>query len=131
MKYAPCSAFAGISSETRVGAKDDTPEITTMKFHWKVLLKIHWTIPLESSTGKVTTLGKFPEGTKCATSVNVQLPCLRKDLRTGSISRDIVNFPSELCRRRSGIFTEVARLVPPGTITRTLAGYRPETMRLP
>ena len=32
----------------------------------------------------------------------------------GSISRDIVNFPSELCRRRrSGLFTEVARLVPP------------------
>ena len=54
-----------------------------------------------------------PEGTKCATSVNVRLPCLRRDLRTGSISRD-VNFPSELCRRRSGIFTDVARLVPPG-----------------
>ena len=44
----------------------------------------------------------YPEGTKRATSVNVQLPCLQKDLRTGSISRDIVNFPSELCRRRSG-----------------------------
>ena len=28
-------------------------------------------------------------------------------------SRDIVNFPSELCRRRSGMFAEVARLVPP------------------
>ena len=27
---------------------------------------------------------------------------------------DIVNFPSELCRRRSGMFTEVARLVSPG-----------------
>ena len=44
-----------------------------------------------------------PEGTKRATPVNVQLLRLRKDLRTGSISRDIVNFPSELCRRRSGI----------------------------
>ena len=53
-----------------------------------------------------------PEGTKHATSVNVQLPRLRKDRRTGSISRNM-NFPSELCRRRSGMFTEVARLVPP------------------
>ena len=32
---------------------------------------------------------RLPEGTKCATSVNVQLPCLKKELRTGSISRDI------------------------------------------
>ena len=54
-----------------------------------------------------------PEGTKRATSVNVRLPRLQKDLRTGSMSRDIVNFPSELCRRRSGMFTEVACLVPP------------------
>ena len=35
---------------------------------------------------------------------------LQKDLRTGSISRDIVNFPSELCMRRSGGFAEVACL---------------------
>ena len=55
-----------------------------------------------------------PEGTKRVTSVNVQPPCLWKDLHTGSISRDVVNFPSELCRRRSGMFTEVAPLVPPG-----------------
>ena len=55
-----------------------------------------------------------PEGTKRATSVNVQPPCLQKDLHTGSISRDIVNFPCELCRRRSGMFAEVARLAPPG-----------------
>ena len=55
-----------------------------------------------------------PEGTKRATSISVQLLRLRKNLRTGSISRDIVNFPSELCRRRSGIFTEAARLLPPG-----------------
>ena len=48
-----------------------------------------------------------------ATSVKVQLPCLQKDLRTGSISRDIVNFPSELCRRRSGLFAEVAHLLVP------------------
>ena len=56
---------------------------------------------------------RYPEGTEHATRINVQLPCLQKDLRTGSISRDIVNLPSELCRRRSGVFTEVARLVPP------------------
>ena len=55
----------------------------------------------------------YPEGTNRATSVNVQLPCLRKDPRTGSISRDIVNFPTELCRRGSDMFTAVARLVPP------------------
>ena len=45
----------------------------------------------------------IPEGTKRATSVNEQLPCPQKDLRTGSISRDVVNI----------MFTEVARLVPP------------------
>ena len=62
---------------------------------------------------RTLTWGSFvPEGTKCATSVNVQLPCLQKNLRTGSISRDIVNFPN-LRRHRSGMFTEVARLVPP------------------
>ena len=44
----------------------------------------------------------------------MQLLRLWKGLRAGSISRDIVNFPSELRRRRSGMFTEVARLVPPG-----------------
>ena len=55
----------------------------------------------------------MPEGAKRATSASVELPCLRKDLRTGSISRDIVNVPSELGRRRSGTFAEVARLVPP------------------
>ena len=53
----------------------------------------------ESSTQAQAT-SHDPEGTKRATSVNVQLPCLQKDLRTGSISRDIVSFPSELCRRR-------------------------------
>ena len=42
------------------------------------------------------------EGTKRATSVNVQLLRLQKDLHKCSISRDIVNFPSELCRRRRG-----------------------------
>ena len=54
-----------------------------------------------------------PEDTNRATSVNLQLPRLRKDLRTGSISRDIVSFLSELCRRRSDMFAEVARLVRP------------------
>ena len=56
-----------------------------------------------------------PEGTKRATSSSVQLLHLRKNLCTGSTSRDIVNFPSELCRRRSGLFTEAARLAPPDT----------------
>ena len=39
---------------------------------------------------------------------------LRKDRRTGSISRDVVNFLSGLCRHRSDTLTQVARLVPPG-----------------
>ena len=43
-----------------------------------------------------------------------QLPRLQQDLRAGSISEDIGNFPSELCRRRILMFAEVARLVPPG-----------------
>ena len=42
-----------------------------------------------------------PEGTRRATSVNVQLLRLHEDLRMGSISRDILTFPS--CRRRSGM----------------------------
>ena len=44
------------------------------------------------------------ESTKRATCVNMQLPRLQKDLRTGSISRDIGNFPAELCGRRSVMF---------------------------
>ena len=56
-----------------------------------------------------------PEGTKRATAVKMRFLRLQKDLRTGSISRDSVNFPSELCRRRSGTSTQVARLVPPET----------------
>ena len=43
-----------------------------------------------------------------ATSAYVPLPCLRKDLRTGSISRDVVNCPcirtSEL--RSGGLETQ-------------------------
>ena len=57
--------------------------------------------------------GVRPESAKRATSVNAQLLRPWKDLRTGSISRGIVSLPSELCRRRSGVFMEVARLVPP------------------
>ena len=52
----------------------------------------------------------------CHFRKNVQLPCLQKDLCTESISRDFVNFPSELCRRRSGMFTEVACLMPPDKV---------------
>ena len=33
------------------------------------------------------------KGATRATSVNVQLSCLQEDLRTGSISRDVVNCP--------------------------------------
>ena len=51
-----------------------------------------------------------------AASVNVRLPCLRRDLRAGSISRDVANFPSELCKRRSGTFAEVARSVRPNGV---------------
>ena len=51
------------------------------------------------------------EGTKRATSVNVRVPRLQKDLSKGSISRDVANFPSELRRRRGGMFTEVCRRV--------------------
>ena len=40
--------------------------------------------------------------------------CPRKDPRTSSISRNIVNSPSELCGRRGGMFAEVAHLVPSG-----------------
>ena len=55
----------------------------------------------------------FPEGTKRATPINVQRLRLQQDLPTGSLSRDIVNFPSEFCSRRSGMLPAVARLVPP------------------
>ena len=61
----------------------------------------------------VGMLCAVPDGTKRATSVNVQPLRMQKDLRTGSISRDIVNFPSELRSSRSVTLTEVARLVPP------------------
>ena len=48
-----------------------------------------------------------PEGTKRATSLNLRPPCLQKDLRTGSISLDIVNFPSELRTRGSGTGVQI------------------------
>ena len=60
--------------------------------------------------------GLDPEGTKRATSANVQLPRLQKDLR--SISRDLANFPSELCRPFC-MFMEVARLAPPDVCSRS------------
>ena len=53
------------------------------------------------------------EGTKRAISANMPRLRPQRDLRTASILLDIVNFTSELCRRRSGVFTEVACLVPP------------------
>ena len=48
--------------------------------------------PLVAAAARAGRRLKTPEGTKRATSVNVQLLRLQKDLRTGSISRDIVNF---------------------------------------
>ena len=41
----------------------------------------------------LTYVGPIPGGTKRATSINVQLPCLQKDLSAGPISRDFVIFP--------------------------------------
>ena len=57
-------------------------------------------LQLRSPTMFRGLLDKCPEGTKRATFVNVQLLRLGRDLRTGSISRDIVNFPSELCKQK-------------------------------
>ena len=42
------------------GAKYYTPEITRVKFHWKMPLNIHWTFPVRS-TGKVTILWNTTE----------------------------------------------------------------------
>ena len=56
---------------------------------------------------------EYPEGTDRATSVDEQLPCLWRDLRAGSTSREVANSSSELCRRRSGMLSEVAGVVPP------------------
>ena len=71
--------------------------------------------PYKSFSQGIETLGnpRPLEGTKGATSVNVQLLRLRKDLCMGSISQDIVNLHSELCSRRSGVFVESVRLMPP------------------
>ena len=41
------------------GAKYYTPELTKVKFHWKVPMNIHWQFPVKS-TGKVTILWKMP-----------------------------------------------------------------------
>ena len=71
---------------------------------------------LVSWRNNIETPHVVPEGTNHSTSVNVQLLCLQKDLRTCSISRDMVTFPPELCRRRSDMFMEVARLVPPHVV---------------
>ena len=66
-------------------------------------------------TGLDTPGLQGPEGAKNVSLFRKHLQLLRprKDLRTGSISRDFVNFPSELCGRRSCTFMEVARLAPP------------------
>ena len=66
-----------------------------------------------------------PECTNRATSANVRLPYLQKDLRTCSIPRDIANFPSELCWRRSGTFAEVARSALPDLVVILVRATRP------
>ena len=43
----------------RLGAKDYTPEITKVKFRWKMQLNILWELAVKS-TGKVTILWKIP-----------------------------------------------------------------------
>ena len=55
---------------------------------------------------------QVPEA-KRATSMGAQILRLRRDPCTCLISRDAVNLPAELCRRRSGSFMEVARLAVP------------------
>ena len=51
--------------------------------------------------GRPRPAGRIPQkAPDVQLPINVQLPCLQKDPRTGSILRDIVNFLSELCRRR-------------------------------
>ena len=41
------------------GATCYTPEITKVKFHWKMPVKVHWQFPA-TSTGQVTILWKMP-----------------------------------------------------------------------
>ena len=47
-------------------------------------------------------------------SVHVPLLHLERDPFTGSMLRNLVNFPSALCRRRSGTFMAVAHLAASG-----------------
>ena len=47
--------------------------------------------------------------------------------RAGSTSRDFASFPSELCGRRSGTFTEAARWVPPDQSLHSAKGGAVET----
>ena len=72
-------------------------EIIPAKICW---LKLSGKSPMDMKIPPLT-IKIMPESTKRATSLDLQLPCLQQDLRTGSIPLDIVNFPSELCRRRS------------------------------
>ena len=47
----------GLSPNIR--AKDYTPDLTQMNIHWKMPLKVHWTIPI-NSTGQATIFWKIP-----------------------------------------------------------------------
>ena len=44
-----------------VGAKDYTPEITKVKFHWKMPREIHWTIPIKTHWRSDNPLGNTTE----------------------------------------------------------------------
>ena len=49
-KWKPC---------LELGAQDDTPESTNVKFRWKMPRNMHWAFSIKS-TGKVTILWKIP-----------------------------------------------------------------------
>ena len=79
-----------------------------------------------------------PECTKRATSVNVQLPCLQKDLRKGLISRDIVNLFSNsagagtvrmACSRKSHVWCRL-RTADDRLPKQALQGGKPELQEL-
>ena len=113
------------SMSTAKEATFEQQAITMFWFLGQMIFRVTWlscnTLPSSQDLHFFMKIGRpptrvvahIPEGTKRATSVNMHLLRLQKGLRTGSILRD-VSFPSGRCSRRSGMFTEVALLVPPG-----------------
>ena len=73
-----------------------------------------------SARGRTTMKGRAPHGsltacsggTKCATSVNIQLLRLQSSEGKFTMSREIEPIRRSFSIHRSGTFTEVARLVP-------------------